>query len=134
VTLAALIALVVLWVDLTGRARKLPQNRRQIPREVFNRSLSSAGLQFGFELGTGVRTYLPTASPYLLATLIVLLQPGWYAAIAAGAGFGLGRALMPVLRTWSGDGPKWDVLLQRRLGWAPASISLIGGVLMLNLF
>jgi transposase-like protein len=40
---------------------------RQVPQDVFARGLYRAALQFGFEMGTGVRTYVPATTPYLLA-------------------------------------------------------------------
>lgn len=51
-----------------------------------------APFQFGFEMGTGLRTLLPTAAPHLIAAA-VLLTPGMtlLAALATGLGFGFGR-------------------------------------------
>ena len=75
----------------------LPQRAWQIPREVFEEAPTRAAFRFAFELGTGVRTYITTAAPYGLA-LVLLLAPGADAptallgALAAGLGYGLGRA------------------------------------------
>jgi hypothetical protein len=82
----------------------LPQNRRQVPQSVLQRGLVGGGLQFGFELGTGVRTYVPSAAPYVVAVALLLLAPSPLAALAAGAGFGAGRATTALVRLWSGKG------------------------------
>jgi hypothetical protein len=92
----------------------LPQNARQIPQQVLRRHLVRGTLQFGFELGTGVRTYVSTSAAYVLA-LAVLLAARPAAALAIGCGFALGRALTPVLRLASGDPGAWDTRLTGRL-------------------
>jgi hypothetical protein len=55
-------------------------------------------MQFGFEMGTGARTYVPTSAPYILALAIFLLGPAIGTAIVAGIGFGIGRSA--VLMGW----------------------------------
>jgi hypothetical protein len=93
----------------------LPQNVRQIPQDVLRRHLVRGSLQFGFELGTGVRTYVSSTAPYVLAAALLLTSPGIVGAVLAGAGFGLGRAATPLVRLASGAGDAWDVTLGRRL-------------------
>jgi hypothetical protein len=93
---------------------RLPQNSRQIPREVLRRPVPGA-LRFGFELGTGVRTYLSATAPYVVAAALLLLTPGLPDAVLAGAGFGIGRAATPLVRFASGAGDEWDALLRSRL-------------------
>src|SRR5438132_14144104 len=44
----------------------LPEARRQIPAEVFGRGLVRGAYRFGFESGTGVRTYLSSPATSLL--------------------------------------------------------------------
>ena len=92
---------------------RLPENRRLIPIEVFARHPVVAGGQFGFELGTGVRTYLPSVTPYVLAAAVGLLGAGGAAPLLAGLGFGLGRALMPISRNLAGGSEEWDLELAR---------------------
>jgi hypothetical protein len=70
----------------------LPQNSRQVPQFVTRVPFWGA-VQFGAELGTGMRTYSPTGLPHLVAVAVLLLA-SWPAALAAGAGFAAGRALM----------------------------------------
>jgi hypothetical protein len=94
----------------------LPERRALIPQDVFRRHPLVAGGQFGFELGTGVRTYLPSTAPYVLAIALLLLGAPLAATAAAGLGFGLGRAAMPLSRRLRGDVDDWDESLAR---WTP---------------
>ena len=71
----------------------LPEARRQIPASIFHGSLVRGAFRFGFELGTGVRTYVPAVAPYALALVLVLGRPALGIAILAALGFGLGRAI-----------------------------------------
>ncbi|MGH3756991.1 hypothetical protein [Actinophytocola sp.] len=104
----------------------LPQNARQVPRDVLNRDVVRGSLRFGFELGTGVRTYVPATSPYVLAAALLLSTPDLATAALTGAGFGLGRALTPLTRYAGRAGESWDVALRSRL---PAVT--VGGALAL---
>jgi hypothetical protein len=113
---------------------RLPQNSRQVPREVLQRRLVLGALQFGFELGTGVRTYLSATAPYVVAVALLLLAPGLPDAVLAGAGFGIGRAATPLVRFASGAGDGWDSLLHSRLrlltvgGGAVVAVLLHGAI------
>lgn len=93
---------------------RLPENRRLIPQDLFFEHSGRAISQFGFELGTGVRTYVPTTSPYILANTILLLSPPLMTALIIGVGFGLGRAA--VLLAWylSREAHRWDLRLSER--------------------
>jgi hypothetical protein len=71
----------------------LPQARRQIPAEVFGRGLVRGAFRFGFELGTGVRTYVPSPAPYILLLTILLGRLTLGCAMCVAGGFGLGRAV-----------------------------------------
>jgi hypothetical protein len=87
----------------------LPQNSRQIPHEVLAGARPGRGaLRFGFELGTGVRTYLSASAPYVVAAALLLAGSGPLAAVLAGVGFGAGRAATPLVRHAHGDGERWD--------------------------
>lgn len=94
---------------------KLPANHRQVPQEVYTSGPYWSNLQFGFELGTGVRTYLPSTTPHLLALALLLLHVPLTIAIIAGASFGMGRAAMTWSRTTSPDPAKWETTLNKRM-------------------
>lgn len=136
-TVLGLLCIAALLRD-TGRIDfPLPENRRLVPQDIFRKHPLLAGGQFGFELGTGVRTYVPTSSPYLVASAVLLLAPPLVAAISAGVAFGCGRAAMVVARksaadvmVWDEQLSKWTTVLQR------ASVPLVTvgiGVLFFNL-
>jgi hypothetical protein len=101
----------------------LPQNARQIPQAVLQRGLASGGLQFGFELGTGVRTFVPSSSPYVLLAALLLSVPSPQLALLAGVGFATGRALTAWIRFASRmESQVWHQHLTIRMRWAiPAS-------------
>ncbi|GAA4146450.1 hypothetical protein [Actinomadura keratinilytica] len=96
---AAIVAAAALGAarDLGLVRLRLPQNARQIPQEVLAGRPRAGALRFGFELGTGVRTYVPATTPYVLALGLPLSQQGPAATLLAGAAFGAGRALSAVL-------------------------------------
>jgi hypothetical protein len=85
----------------------LPHRRAQVPSAVIGTGEQAGALQFGFEMGTGVRTHMPSNLPYL-PLVMVLLVGNWAAALLAGLGFGLGRAAMALGRHYSGDTTWWD--------------------------
>ncbi len=101
--------------DLGVVSFPLPQNARQVPQDVLIRDVARGSLQFGFEMGTGVRTYVSSTVPYVLVAALLLTAPDLATAVATGAGFGLGRALTPTLRYTSGDGDLWDAVLHTHL-------------------
>ncbi|MET7640868.1 hypothetical protein [Streptomyces sp. NPDC005438] len=108
-------ALLALGRDAGVLSFPMPQNARQIPQDVLQRDLMRGTLQFGFELGTGVRTYVSASAPYVLALGVLLAGDSVVTAVAVGVGFALGRALSPVVRLASGDVDNWDVVLLDRL-------------------
>ena len=108
----------------------LPQNTRQVPQDVLQRHLWRGSLQFGFELGTGVRTYVSATAPYVVAFALLLSSPSVWIAIAAGLGFGLGRAVTLVSRYVSVDKPGWDRWMPRILPTLKILVSLAIGVLL----
>lgn len=88
-------AVVVLWLRAPHR---LPQNRRQVPGWVTETHPAGFGI-FGFEMGTGLRTFSTTALPHLLA-IGMFASPGALAPLAGGIGFGIGRyAMVPYFRS-----------------------------------
>ena len=98
-----LAALVVLGRELGVWRFPIPENARLVPEDVQHRGHWGA-LQFGFEMGTGMRTYSPSALPHLALVAVVLVVP-LPLAFAVAAGFAAGRWVMPVVsNAWSDDG------------------------------
>jgi hypothetical protein len=104
-------ALAVLGRE-TGLLRlRVPENPRLVPEDVQHLGEWGA-LQFGFEMGTGMRTYSPSALPHLVLVAIVLVVP-FPAAFALAAGFAGGRLAMPLMsNAWSDDG-SWTEIWSR---------------------
>ena len=99
----AMAALTVLGRELGIWRFRVPENARLVPEDVQHRAQWGA-LQFGFEMGTGMRTYSPSALPHLVLAAVVLVVPLPVAPLVA-AGFAAGRFAMPVLsNAWSDDG------------------------------
>jgi len=111
--IAVLLCVLVICVlrDLGLLRVALPENRRLIPQEVFLSHPWRGAARFGFELGTGVRTYIPSSAPYALAAALVLLAPGLTASGIAGMAFGLGRAALAWMRFAACDARAWDTRL-----------------------
>jgi hypothetical protein len=98
-----LLALPVLLRECGLLRFRVPENRRLVPEDVQHLRRWGA-LQFGFEMGTGMRTYSPSALPHLALAAVVLVVP-LPAAFALAAGFAAGRLAMPLLsNAWSDDG------------------------------
>jgi len=101
--LLGLAALAVLARELGLWRFAVPENARLVPEDVQHRAHWGA-LQFGFEMGTGMRTYSPSALPHLVLAALVLVVPLPVAPLVA-AGFAAARFAMPVLsNAWSDDG------------------------------
>jgi hypothetical protein len=127
-------AALALLRDLDVLRFPLPQPLRQVPRFIFEKGLLSAAFQFGLELGTGVRTYITSSIPYVLALAIVLLPLPYLVAACVGLGFGLGRAVVPLLRLASGNGEAWSTRMAHGTRWlvpTSSALSLIA-VLMIG--
>jgi hypothetical protein len=113
---AGMVAVAVLGLlrELDLAPIRLPQNARQVPQDVLQRSLRRGALQFGFELGTGVRTYVSASAPYVLAVALLLGGQHLHVAMLAGVGFGVGRAFTPLARRAAGTSDRWDADLRVR--------------------
>jgi hypothetical protein len=134
VGLIVAVALFVLAGECGLHRVTLPHRRAQVPSTVIAAGGDAGALQFGFEMGCGVRTHMPSNVPYL-ALMAVLLVSSWAAAVAAGLGFGLGRAAMALGRHHSRDAPWWDRQWQRhersiRITLALAAVLLAAGILL----
>jgi hypothetical protein len=107
------VALVALADDMLGLGWRWPQNARQVPQAIRHREPRLAMLQFGFELGTGLRTFVTSRAPYVVVGVLLLGGLSIVEALALGAGFGAGRALMPLTRAWHQATSDWDHRLER---------------------
>ena len=90
----ALVAVVLIVREFGLITFPIPQNARLVSQFVTRVPFWGA-LQFGAEMGTGMRTFSPTGLPHVIVAAILLLA-AWPAALLAGVGFALGRALMVV--------------------------------------
>lgn len=115
------VALFVLAGECGLHCIALPHRKAQVPSEVVGAGGDAGALQFGFEMGCGVRTHMPSNLPYL-PLVAVLLVGSWGAALLAGLGFGLGRAAMALGRHHSRDATWWDRQWQRH--WRRLRVAL----------
>lgn len=106
-----LLALMLREVRLLDFA--LPQNSRLVPQFVTRVPFWGA-VQFGTEMGTGMRTFSPTGLPHALAAAVLLLGtlPN---AVLAGVGFASGRALMLLTFIFAADKREADEAFDRVL-------------------
>ena len=131
--LVAAVAVFVLAGELRLHRVTLPHRRAQVPSAVIGAGAEAGALQFGFEMGSGVRTHMPSNLPYL-PLVAVLLASNWVAALLAGLGFGLGRAAMALGRHHSRDVDWWDEQWQRhgrrlRIALTLAAVLLVAAIL-----
>ena len=91
VLVVGVVALVVL--DLVQARLRLPQRNQLIPQEVFADGLLIGIARFGIEYGSGVRTLIPSAAPYIAASYLLLTNLDWWQTVALGAIFGFSRTL-----------------------------------------
>jgi hypothetical protein len=82
------------------RGLRLPQTEKQIPSSVVAQRRPSNAWNFALPYGTGLFTYLPSASPHVLVVWLVLAAPS-SAALAAAAAFGVGRGLPLLAKSFS---------------------------------
>lgn len=85
----------------------VPENKRLVPEAVQHRGRVVGPIQFGFEMGTGMRTYSPSALPHLVLLGVLLVIP-FTGALAAGAGFALARLVMPAVSIGYGADGGWE--------------------------
>lgn len=95
----------------------LPENRRLVPEHVTRHGAFFGPLQFGFEMGTGMRTYVPSGLPHVLAASVLLLATP-LTALVAGLGFAFGRSLMTAANLRYDGEHGWD------LAWLGAEMVL----------
>ncbi len=105
---------VITTSSLLGRPLQLPQKKRLVGQDIIARGNLGGPFQFGVEMGSGVRTYLPSPLAHGLAVMVALTGDP-FVGILAGAGFGLGRWLLPAGGEWSGDYERWETTLLEKI-------------------
>ncbi len=126
----ATLVLLALMFDMNLLPWRLPQNARQVPSSIIARTDGSGALQFGFEMGTALRTFVPTQLPYVAAAAALLVSP-WWATTLMGAGFGGGRVIMVRSTVSAGSAEWWSARFRERRGlilvinWAAALTCLV---------
>ncbi|WP_157254657.1 hypothetical protein [Nonomuraea typhae] len=124
-----LLAGAVLLRELGLIRLPVPENARLVPEHVLERGRALGGIQFGFEMGTGMRTYSPSAQPHLVLAAVLLMLP-WDGALAAGAGFAAARWIMAAASIGHSEDGGWSDLWQihARLLAAATAIATVGSL------
>ncbi|WP_188187683.1 hypothetical protein [Nonomuraea sp. SYSU D8015] len=107
--LLALLAAVVVLREFGLISVPMPENARLVPEHVVHKGRLAGGIQFGFEMGTGMRTYSPSAQPHLVLLAMLLALP-WYGALAAATGFAFARWAMAAASIAHSDDGGWSDL------------------------
>lgn len=133
---AGVVVVILVRQGVLAHIIRLPEARRLIPAEVFGGDLARGALRFGFELGTGMRTYVSSAVPYFLLLIVLVGRPSLGHAIAIGLGFGVGRGLPLVLQllTPTRVGPFMEAFSERGriAGLLLGLIVLAGGFVLVD--
>ncbi|AZK94591.1 MULTISPECIES: hypothetical protein [Streptomyces] len=122
-------AVVFLAIEIRLLPFRMPQNARLVPSDIVVRTDGSGALQFGFEMGTGLRTFVPSHLPYVAIAALLFAGP-WWATPLGGLAFALGRALMVRSSVRSGDASAWDAAFverRRRILWLLWVIAVCAG-------
>lgn len=77
---------------------RLPQTEKQIPAEVVAVRRPVNAWRFAVTYGTGLFTYLPSASPHVLVVWLVLTAPS-LVILGTAVAFGAGRGLSLLMRS-----------------------------------
>ena len=85
-----LIAGSLLVLEGFDKSSNLIQNRRQVPQTIIASVSSFGPLQFGFEIGTAVRTFLPSSLPHVVLFALILMG-NFPAGLIVGMGLSAGR-------------------------------------------
>lgn len=112
VLLIAILAIGAVLVDIRRLSRRLPQNRRQVRQSVVFDEHRTAAFMFGFELGTGARTYVTAAAPYLGAMALIATGAEFWSALAVGASFGFSRGAVGIDQLVSNDDERWYAVIE----------------------
>jgi hypothetical protein len=123
-------ATMTLLRDFSAFSFSLPQSHYQVGESIFRRRTQGAFL-FGLQLGVGVLTRISSTTPYLLCVAVLLTSPPYVVAIAAGTGFGIGRAFVPWLRLMSRRGEAWDRGMDDKISLIVRSAAILAAISIL---
>ena len=98
------------------RGLRLPQTEKQIPSSVVAQRRPSSAWNFALPYGTGLFTYLPSASPHVLVVWLVLAAPS-LATLAGTAAFGVGRGLPLLTKSFARRRFAYDDSFQAFTRW-----------------
>lgn len=104
---------VVLLIEFLNLAVNLPQAKRQIPERVFWGRRNLAALRFGFEYGTGFRTYITSNGTYILLIGLICLPISPFQSALTGVAFGFGRSIS-VLQRMLRKASNWQTAVVRQ--------------------
>lgn len=122
--IAAALAVSLAAYDVMVARVNMPQRRSLIPQEVFFRSHVLGFLRFGIEFGSGVRTFVTSASPYILIVTLLAVPASFGQVVAVGLAFGVGRSIGP-LQAMLADDVHWS----EDLGRTSRLVERIGSIL-----
>lgn len=108
IIVVACLAVAAAARDMGFISYPLPERRRQVPQSILWAPRSSGSLQFGFELGTGMRTYLPGSAPVLALAMALVIDVPFLWVLAGYVGFGAGRGFVLIERRLATSGDMWD--------------------------
>ncbi|MEU5670074.1 hypothetical protein AB0B48_31390 [Micromonospora sp. NPDC049089] len=118
------IAAVILAREFGLVSFRIPENRRLVPESVTSRGPEVGGFQFGFEMGTGMRTYSPSALPHLLLIAILLVVP-FIGALCLAFGFAVGRWIMAAGSVGYDEDGTWSLLWARYARLLVAAMAVV---------
>ena len=118
-------------MELSGRGAELPQNRRVVPQGIYLNGRQFGAIQFGFEMGTGVRTFVTTSIPAIALVVGLRHTSQLLSPFVLMLGFAGGRAMPIPARALSQNGDRWE----RELRQYPLrfSVPLLVGALLITL-
>ncbi|MDQ3886808.1 MAG: hypothetical protein M3308_07350 [Actinomycetota bacterium] len=123
VGLLGALAAFVLAGEFGAHRWLLPHRPVQVPSAVVDQGPELGALRFGYEMGTGMRTHMPSNLPYLVLASLVLLG-SWPQGLLSGLGFGLGRSWMALGRHYSQAPERWDGQWRRFEPWLRRVLAL----------
>jgi hypothetical protein len=123
VGLLGALAVFVLVGEFGAHRWLLPHRPAQVPSAVIDQGPDLGALRFGYEMGTGMRTHMPSNLPYLAVASLVLLG-SWPHGLLTGLGFGLGRSWMALGRHYSQAPERWDGQWHRFEPWLRRVLAL----------